>query len=251
MQIMVKKRIFALPAVVFLAAIVLIVYYVTLSSQRTEKEQWEEWEQRLMLSEAVIDGIVESDTAYLLVSREGRPDYGDLFVVFTREQEAWVRSYENDFSSLKPWKIDAADIDGDGTKEILIAVRKKAHYDKQEKNRMFIFNYDGERLVKKWTGSQSTQDWRDFTAGNILSIPGEELIFIETSKNNKEFISIYYWFDFGFLKLADSAEYQEIQSVKIMGDNRLQLTYGKSIRTTVVLRVKEGELIESATDRQS
>jgi hypothetical protein len=185
---------------------------------------------------------------YALVSREGEKKFGDLFVAFhKRRNGGWERFYENDFKKLKPWKIEIADIDGNAEKEILIAVRKTTALDQTEKNRMFIFNFKNNKLVKKWTGSQIAGIWRDLYVDDIVSIPGNELIFIEKAKDgNAEQVSIYYWYEFGFLRLAISDEYPQVKKLSILGEGKLQISYKREGKDeTDSLIVKGGKLIKS------
>lgn len=158
-----------------------------------------------------------------MVNKQGLSDYGDFFVIFENKSDGWIRIYENDFKNLMPWKIEIADIDGDNIKDILIAVKKATYFDNELKNRMFIFNFTEGILVRKWTGSQIAGIWREFYVGDILSIPGNELIFIEYI-NDMEKVSIYSWFDFGFIKIAESETYPRIEDLTIVDYNRLEIT---------------------------
>ena len=238
-----KKRIIWMIVLAILLATMSLVPVLRNQKLAKQTDVWSSFQNSLESGEVIIDGVQNATTAYLLLSREGHTTYGDLFAVFKLIDNQWECSYKNDFEGLKPWKIELADIDGDDTNEILIAVKKTTHYDAEEKNRMFIFNFDGEKLVKKWTGSQTAGDWSDFTVGNLLSIPGDELMFIEPSDNGEEHISIYYWFDFGFQLLAESENYQEIQSLSIIEDNRIQIRYGRVYGKTATLKVQDGKIV--------
>lgn len=203
----------------------------------------------LQKKENVIDAVREDTLAYAILSKEGRTDYGDYLAVFEQiEDNSWNCIYENDFTGLKPWKLQLADIDGDGVTDILTAVQKTTHFDAEEKNRLFIFDFKENKLIKKWTGSQLAGNgrWTDFTAGELLPIPGNELIFIEQSETGQEHLSIYYWFDFGFTLLAKSRDYKDIQKLSVIGENRMQITYDDN--KTAVLTVKDGIITEAAQE---
>jgi len=193
-----------------------------------------------------IDEITDDGLVYTLISQKGSAQYGDTLVIDRQSGDGQrKRIYEKGFNDLKPWKLGIADVDGDRKKELLIAVRKTTHFDPQEKNRMFIFQYDGEKLYKKWTGSQIAGVWNHFYAGNLLPIPGDELIFIEQVAGNKERISIYYWFDFGFVLLAASDSYSDITELTIIGENRLGITANtEGQNQTHTLMVKDGKIIK-------
>lgn len=244
---MIKVKKIILPAIIIglLLAGIFLFPVIMAKAFLQKPDEWKELKPLLHKQETIIDGVQEENTVYTFLSREGRTDYGDIFVVFKQDKnQKWNRVYENDFKDLKPWKIEIGDIDGDGQKEILTAVRKTTHFDPEEKNRMFIFNYENNKLVKKWTGSQLAGVWNDFYVGDLLPIPGDELIFIEQTEEDKEKISIHYWFDFGFVMLAESGSYKDILNLTIKGENNLQITYGKG--QTAALTVKDGRIIEAA-----
>jgi hypothetical protein len=238
-NIRVKKIIILIITGIFL---LLISIKYTLATKDTMQYELKEV---LQNQESIVDYVQDEATVYALISQSGQTDYGDFLVIFHRQdKKEWIRIYENDFTELKPWKIELADIDGDGEVEILTAVRKTTHFDKIEKNRMFIFNYREDKLIKKWTGSQIAGAWEDYIVGDLLNIPGEELIFIEQLEDGKERICIYYWFDFGFLLLAESEAYEDIVSLSIIEENRLLITYTPEHEERLTLMVKDGNIIE-------
>lgn len=246
---MLKVKKYLLPAIVILmllAGIFLFPLFM-MKTFLPGSEEWSMLKPLLQKEEAIVDGVREGTMAYTILSREGRTDYGDLFAVFEQEQNReWKRIYENDFKDLKPWKIELADIDGDRKKEILTAVRKTTHFDSEEKNRMFIFNYEDNKLTKKWTGSQIAGTWNDFIVGDLLPMPGSELVFIEQTDNGNEKISVYYWFDFGFMLLAESDGYRDIRDVSIPGENSIQITYEEGQAN---LTVQDGKVVEAAQNQ--
>jgi hypothetical protein len=203
---------------IFAGTAILLINLISCSNME------EEWK-ALIKEDILIDNTESDDFIYAIVSRDGVREYGDSFLVLRRMQDgSWSIEYENDFSGLKPWKIDRADIDDDGEEEILIAVRKTTMFDKEEKNRMFIFNYTDGVLVKKWTGSQIAGTWRDFYTGQLFSAPGCEIIFIEQTEDNSERIKVYNWFDFGFFMTAESGRYSSVDNLSVTGENSLQAT---------------------------
>lgn len=210
---------------------------------------YEELKATLYKQEKIIDYVKVEDSVYTLISKNGTTEYGDLLGIYRQGKNAkWERIYQNDFNGLKPWKLEIADIDGDEEQEILVAVYKTTHFDDHERNRMFIFNYDPNKLYKKWTGSQIAGNWKDFYVGDLLSIEGSELIFIEQMESEKERIGVYYWFDFGFILLATSESYSDIQNVSILGENSIQITCKVNKKEeTIILTISDGEIIEVIT----
>jgi hypothetical protein len=227
-----------------LSTLLLVLIAVLVNSRWKQGiDVWKEFSTALEPDETIIDGAIDGMKAYTIVSTGQSKDYGNLFVVFHRnESKGWEREYTNDFKALKPWKLELGDVDGDDSTEILIAVRKTTHFDAEEKNRMFIFNYDDGQLIKKWTGSQTAGVWNDFLVGDLLKIKGDELIFVEQAENNEEHLSVYYWFDFGFVQLAESGNFKNILSFSIPVENRIRMTYDKDKVTD--LTVQDGKIIE-------
>lgn len=201
---------------------------------------------RIHMQEIIIDSAQVDDLEYVLMKQKGVSGSVDYLVINRlTDNEKWERIYQSDFKQLKPWKIEIADIDGDHQNEILIGVNKTTHFDDQEKNRMFIFNFNGEKLYKKWTGSQIAGVWDYFFAQDLLSIPGDELLFIEQVGDTGERVCVYYWFDFGFVLLARSEIYEDIKELRIIGENRLQITLNVGRKEeTRTLKVDNGEIIE-------
>ncbi len=174
----------------------------------------------------VIDSAEFADMQVSIESRSGSDAYGDYLVIDRLEAQGTLsRVYELDFKEMKPWKLEVADIDGDGQLDILIAVHKMAHFDNQMRNRMFIFNFEDGVLVKKWTGSQIAGDWDQFYAEELLSIPGDELMILERLDERRSRLHIYYWLDFGFVALAISQPYSDVSGFTVEGENRITLTY--------------------------
>lgn len=195
----------------------------------------------------VLDRAEHGDLAYELIRRhqEGE-DRIYLTVSRLRDHLPQVPLYENDFTVVKPWKVELGDIDGNGDSELLIAVAKTTHFDAVEKNRLFVFRYTGQTLVKKWTGSQIGGNWKTFRALDVVpTIPGEELVFIEQVEGKGERLGVYYWLDFGFALLAEGEFYPQINRLEVKADYLLEVEVRDGAgERTVDLQVKQGRMIE-------
>ncbi len=242
-----KKRntiVFGLWKLLLLLIVILCICGAIFKSGHMDRKGTSKWEEYLHKGETLIDGVEEGDLAYLIISTNGRTDYGNYFVILESEGKKYNRKYENNFQDLSPWKIDLADVDGDDVMEIITVVNKTTHYDKQIKNRLFLFNYENNALVKKWTGSQIGGNWNQVYIGDLVSIPGEEIILVEETEQKLEKLGVYYWFDFGFLKLAESEEYQNIKEITICGENLIRMIYGTENQIECYLTLKGGKIVE-------
>lgn len=245
-----KTRIgYILLSLIVLSGAAIICLHAAASSQKTEG-QWKDFQALLYRREVIIDGVRQERKAYVITNKESNPNYGDTLEVFQKGRAGdWKRIYENDFKNLKLWKIELADIDGDGQKELVTAVRKTTRHDKAVKNRLFIFNYTDGVLIKKWTGSQIAGSWKSFTVGDLVDIKGDEVLFISKARGGDR-IKVYYWFEFGFFLLAESEVYENVTGLSITGENRIHMNYRESgEKKTADLTMKEGRLIELQKDK--
>ncbi|SCG82248.1 hypothetical protein DW1_0639 [Proteiniborus sp. DW1] len=157
----------------------------------------------------------------------------------------WLKVAEYDFTYVWPWKIELGNLDYTDGPQIVMGVNKSTYFDKEVNNRFFVFNWDGEKLYKKWTGTRLGYYLKDFYIMDLLSIKGEELVVIDKNQNGEERLLIYYWLDFGFQLLAESEIYDIIEDVKYLDNNLLELTYNKwGKKFTSRVMVKDGWIIE-------
>ncbi|WP_352420224.1 hypothetical protein [Proteiniborus sp.] len=157
----------------------------------------------------------------------------------------WEKVAEYDFTTIVPWKIRIGNIDYTDVPQVIIGVNKSTHFDKEVNNRLFVFNWDGEKLYKKWTGTRLGYYLKDFYIIDFLDIKGDELVVIDKNEEGRERLLVYYWLDFGFQLLAESEFYDTIEEVKYLDYNLLELVYkNQDKKASVKLMVKEGQIIE-------
>jgi hypothetical protein len=226
--------------------IVLVSVWTALCRKGEDEQVSIKLKRLLHRGEVLKDYRNENHTVYALVGTKGNKKHKDLLVVFAQNAEGELkRSYENDFTGLTPRKIETADIDGDGEKELLITVYKATHYDTIRKNRLFVFQYH-KVLEKKWTGSEIAGTWNTFYTGDLTDRKGDELIFVQRAAGGKERLAIYYWFDFGFVLLAKSREYPKIIDVKVTQEKKLEITYKDGIMPKIhTLVIRDGKVIQA------
>lgn len=168
-------------------------------------------------------------------------DNTKIYIYIYKEEESsnninWHKIAQYDFTEVLPWKIEIGNIDYTDGLQVIMAVNKSTHFDQEQRDRLFAFNWDGEKLYKKWTGSKLGYNLKDFYIMDFLDIKGDELVVIDTNDNREERILVYYWMDFGFLLLAQSEFYSSIEEVKPIDNNLLEIKYiekGKKFKSKV------------------
>src|SRR5437763_1362775 len=100
--------------------------------------------------------------------------------------------------SWKPWKLMVADVDGDGSDEIIVGVYKATHYFPQPHNCLFIYGWDGRRAFPKWLGSTLSKPFIDFTFADLNHDGHKELIALEKGRDSRQWVAVYSWNGFGF-----------------------------------------------------
>ena len=152
---------------------------------------------------ADLDGDGVLDTVKLSYER------GRIYISISSLNRVLVKK---DFTAIKPESVKVCEIDGKSPKEIFLAVRKSTLFHKEVKLRPFFLQYDGEKIIRKWTGSKFGEDFKDVFFIDCDRDGRDEIYTIDMKKNGKESISLHYWFLFGFIKAGESSEYEKILS---------------------------------------
>lgn len=118
-------------------------------------------------------------------------------------------------STLKPWKIQIGDIDGDGITEIGVGVRKKSRFHPVFANRPFIYSWENGKLYQKWLGSRLGRPFTDFVFASFPS--GSMLLAVEVTSDGANELAVYKWDRFGFEWKWSGAHFRRISDLHVCG----------------------------------
>lgn len=153
----------------------------------------------------------------IVILTKGSGDSGSDVVIFEVEPGETREVYRKDFSSVKPWNVDACDVDGDGWGEVFIGVFKDTRYFKEVRRRPFFYTWDGKALRKKWEGSAfSSRYLIDITFGDYFNMGRDLAAVLEKDGEGKCYVSIYISADFGFTKVTESEPMEDIIAVETL-----------------------------------
>jgi hypothetical protein len=137
------------------------------------------------------DGRVETVQITCLRRENGHPMGGDV-IVLHGGRPIWRQR------NLNPWKLRLADVDGDGRQEIVLGVWKRSPKDPVMAKRVFVYGWNGSRMMPKWLGSRLSRRFTDFDVRDIDHDGKIELIALEVAPGRASRIGIYRWRVFGF-----------------------------------------------------
>lgn len=158
----------------------------------------------IILDFKVYDIDYDNNDELLIITRTHKDDvYGKDIIIFEIEIKEnslkLIELFRQDFSDVKPWKIEACNLDNDGETDVFIGVYKDTLFYKGLSKRPFFYTWDGRSLNKKWLGSFFT-DWElvDISFGDYLNTGYDVAAVLEKGKNEKYRIGIYNFVGFGF-----------------------------------------------------
>lgn len=162
------------------------------------------------------DGVSETVTITSRARRDGHPVGGDVTV--SRKHVVWKQR------RLNPWKLEIADLTGDGSREVVVGVWKKSPRDPVMAKRCFIYGWDGKRLLPMWLGSRLSRRFDDFAVADIDRDGKSELISLEVAPEKKHRIAAYRWSSFGFEWLGCTEDLQGVTALTAVGKEVLAST---------------------------
>jgi hypothetical protein len=84
------------------------------------------------------------DEEILVITKHEAGEFGSDFIIYdTKEADGTLVAkeiYRHDFSNIKPWKVDACNLDNDGQADIFIGVYKDTVFYKDVRRRPFFYS---------------------------------------------------------------------------------------------------------------
>jgi len=142
---------------------------------------------------ADLDGDGRAEVVRVTCARRenGHPMGGDI-IVLRDGKPVWRQR------NLNPWKLRLADVDGDGRDEIVTGVWKKSPKDAVMAKRVFVWTWNGKRMMPKWLGSRLSRRFVDFELKDLNHDAWAELMAREVAPGKPQRIGVYRWRVFGF-----------------------------------------------------
>jgi hypothetical protein len=98
----------------------------------------------------------------------------------------------------KPWKIAVADVDGDKKDELLIGLYKVTRHSPNRIHTLYVYGFDGSKMIPRWRGSRLTRDFDDFSVAKAPK--GDKILTLDRLLDGRFALSCYTWSGFGFRK---------------------------------------------------
>jgi hypothetical protein len=124
-----------------------------------------------------------------------------LLTIYTHDDTLNTVSLHGELSELQ-----IADINNDGTTDILLGISKRVHFDPTLKKRINIYSFQNKNLQALWLGTKFIHDIEKFDIRKTEN--GNFLTTIEIDDKENRFQGTYEWDNFGFALV----EYNQIKN---------------------------------------
>lgn len=184
------------------------------------------------------DGVAET-----LRLEGGYGPFGKYLVI----TESGIEIMRFDLSDINPWKVQTADVDGDGKREVSLGVYTRARSDPELNKRLFLFRLTDKGLYPVWLGTRLSKPFEDYAFSDLDGDGRDELVAVEFLADGRKVLNIYKWKGFGFEGLCQGQGFQDIKELEAGSESGAKpsalATLDDGTRKRVALSYKEGVLI--------
>ncbi len=149
-----------------------------------------------------------------------------------RPLQVWRGGHEIDGALVKayhPWSLKIADVDGHGADEIAVGVTKATKYLPFRHRTIFILRFDGEKIIRKWAGSQMGRPLIDFCFGPKIAGHPQTLYTLERTMGGRTALSAHEWIGFGFRKVGHEFTWRRADSLRCAGRRLILHADGRTV----------------------
>lgn len=164
----------------------------------------------------ISDAAVSGADVFLLLGKPGAAQ-GEKVRRYTVRYGRTIIRWEENLSRLKPWKLRAADVDGDGVAELILGTRGRARFHPVEAKRLFVYTIGQKGLTPRWLGSRLSRPFVDFEFCDVGPPPGAELFAVEMNADGTQRLAEYQWNGFGFTMTREIVGSFELKNISVSG----------------------------------
>ena len=129
----------------------------------------------------------------------------------------------------KPWSVTTADLDGDGRREIVVAMYKSTRYIPQPHNCLFVYRYDGRQVYPLWLGSTMGRPFTAFIFCRATDNTRDRLVTLDIGLDGRRCLTIHRWTGFGFHKERSLGNWQRADLLSSRAGHVSVLADGKRL----------------------